>query len=173
MRPILFAVLMTLTVVGLTKGLCLAQSALEPADASADSQDIRPAKDPTLSQSPPGKRLIMAQNTTQKKSATNAKNQSSQTTKPKSNQIQTHTSDRRDHYQCLDYCVVVRQSCEGLATVQPDITISKIGSKQNSHWSRECQKIYKSCMNRCDSDENNVHWKRTKPHPNNKALLTA
>ena len=140
MRQVLFAVLITLTVVGLTEGLSLAQFALEPADLSTD-----------------GRSLVIAQSSAQKQSVKNA-----QKPQAKPNQITTPTSDRTAHYQCLEYCVVVRQSCEGLATIQPDVKISKIGSKQNSKWSGECQKIYNGCMKKCDHDENNIHWKRYK-----------
>jgi len=147
MRQIYFAVLIVLTVVGLTKGVGLAQSALDPVDLPTNSQDMR---------------LIMAQNTTHNTSTTNPKNQASQVVKPKSNPIKTPTSDRITHYQCLEYCVVVRQSCEGLAAIQPDVKIATIGSKQNSRWSGECQKIYNSCMKKCDTDENTIHWKRAK-----------
>ena len=162
MRQIYFAVLIALIIVGLTKEPGLAQSALDPVDLPTNSQDMRLIKDPTLSQAPPGKSLIMAQSTTQKTSATNAKSQASQVVKPKSNPITTPTSDRTTHYQCLEYCVVVRQSCEGLVAIQPDVKIATIGSKQNSRWSGECQKIYNSCMKKCDTDENTIHWKRAK-----------
>jgi len=147
MRQIYFAVLIALTVVDLTERPGLAQSALDPVDLPTNSQDMR---------------LIMTQNTTQKTSTTNPKNQASQVVKPKSNPIKTPTSDRITHYQCLEYCVVVRQSCEGLAAIQPDVKIATIGSKQNSRWSGECQKIYNSCMKKCDTDENTIHWKRAK-----------
>jgi hypothetical protein len=162
MSQIRFAVLITLTVVGLTEGLSLAQFVLKPTDLSTDAQEMRLSKDPTLSQSPVGKSLVIAQSTTQKQSVTNEKNRGKQTAQPKPDQIQTPTSDRMDHYQCVEHCAVVRQSCEGLATIQPDVKISTIGSEENNIWSSECHKIYQDCSNQCSIDENNVHWKRAK-----------
>jgi hypothetical protein len=162
MRQILLAVLITLTVVNLTEGRSLVHSPLEPADLSTDSQDIRLAKDSALSQSPVGKSLGMEQSPAQQKSGKNAKNQPDQPEKPKSKQTKMPTSDRTANYQCLEYCVVVRQSCEGLATVQPNVKISKIGSKENNIWSSECQKMHNSCMNKCDTDEKSINWKSFK-----------
>jgi len=162
MRHIHVTVLLTLIVVGLTAGLSLAQFALEPVDLSTDSQEIRLANDPTLSQSPVGKSLVMAQSTAQKQSVTNGTNPAKQAAKPKPDQIQTPTSDSMDHYQCVEHCAVVRQGCEGLATIQPDVKISTIGSEENNRWSRECHNIYTDCINQCSIDDNDVHWKRAK-----------
>ena len=48
MRQILFAVLITLTIVGLTEARGLAQSPLGPTDVSTDSQEMRLAKAPDV-----------------------------------------------------------------------------------------------------------------------------
>jgi hypothetical protein len=157
-----FAVLITLTVVGLSAGLSRAQVALELADLSTDSQEMRLANDPTLSQSPIGQSLVIAQNTTQKQSVKDGANPINQSEKSKFNQIQISTADSMAHYQCVEYCAVVRQSCEGLATIQPDVKISTIGSEENNRWSRECHNIYRDCADECGFDENSVHWKRAK-----------
>ena len=162
MRQILFAVLITLTIVNLTEARSLAQSPLEPTDLSTDSHNMWLAKDSELSQSPVGKSLGTAQSPAQQKSGKNAKNPPDQPEKPKSKQTKMPTSDRTANYQCIEYCIVVRQSCEGLATIQPDVKISKIGSKENNIWSSECQKIHNSCMNKCDTDEKNINWKNIK-----------
>jgi hypothetical protein len=162
MRPILFAVLITLIVVNLTEAHSQFQTNLEPTDVSTDSQNMRFAKDSGLSQSPVGKSFGMAQSPTQQKSGKNAKNLPDQPEKPKSKQTKMPTSDRTANYQCLEYCIVVRQSCEGLATIQPNVKISKIGSKENNIWSSECQKIHNSCMNKCDIDEKSINWKNVK-----------
>jgi hypothetical protein len=155
-----FAVLITLTVVGLTAGLSRAQFTLEPADVSTDSQEMKLAKDPTLSQSPIEQSLVIAQITSQKQSVKDERDPVNQPAKSKLNQIQTPTADSMDQYQCVEYCAVVRQSCEGLATIQPDTKISTIGSEENNKWSRECHNIYRDCVDECGFDENNVHWKR-------------
>ena len=155
-----FAVLITLTVVGLSTGLSRAQVALEPAALSTDSQEMRLANDPTLSQSLIGQSLIIAQSIAQRQSGKDGANPINQPEKSKFNQIQTPTADSMDHYQCVEYCAVVRQSCEGLAAIQPDVKISTIGSEENNKWSRECHNIYRDCVDECRFDENNVHWKR-------------
>jgi hypothetical protein len=162
MRQIRVAVLLTFTVVGLTAGLSLAQFAREPADVSTDAQAMRLAKDPTWSQRAVGQSLVMAQSTAQKPSVTHGTNPAKQSTKPRPNQMQTSTAESMDHYQCLEHCAGVRQSCEGLATIQPDVHIATIGSEENTQWSRDCQNIYKDCRNQCSIDENTVHWKRAK-----------
>ena len=170
MRQMRFAVLMTLTVVGLTAGPGLAQFTLEPADVSTDSQEMRLVKDAALSQSAVGQSLVMAQSTAQKNSVKNDKNPAAQAAKPKPekpakpkpDKTERQTSDRMAHYECLEYCVLVRQSCEGLATIQPDIKIAAIGSRENNKWSRECQKIYNGLMKKCNIDEKKIHWKRSK-----------
>jgi hypothetical protein len=163
-----FAVLITLTVVGLTAGLSRAQAALETVDLSTDSQEMRLANDPTLFQSFMGQSLVIAQSTAQKQSAKDGANPVNQPEKSKVNQIQTSTSDSMDHYQCVEHCAVVRQSCEGLATIQPDAKIATIGSEENNRWSRECHNIYRDCIDECSFDENNVHWKRANLPKNKK-----
>src|SRR5690349_908247 len=129
MRQIHVAVLLTLTVVSLTPRLNLAQSTLKPVDLSIDSQEMRLANNSTLPQRPFGTSLVMAQSTAQKQSVMNGTNSTKQTAKSNPNQIQTPTSDSMDHYQCMEHCAVVRQSCEGLATIQPDTQIATIGSE--------------------------------------------
>lgn len=162
MKQSLFVVFLTLAIVGFTEELSLAQFAPETVDLSTVSQAISLAKDPVLSQSPAKQRLVMAQNTTQKEPLKKEKNPPDKTQEPKQAQPTTPTSDRTAHYQCLEYCAVVRQSCEGLATIQPDVKIARIGSEENIKWSHGCQNVYDGCMKKCDFDEKEVHWKRAK-----------
>src|SRR5437879_13463528 len=69
-------------------------------------------------------------------------------------------SSRIDRYQCVEYCSVVRQSCDGKALIQPDKKIATIGSKENNQWSGACQSIYNACMKRCDFNESSISWRR-------------
>ena len=87
---------------------------------------------------------------------------------PKASKTVTPTSDRLDNYQCLEYCTVVGQSCYGLALIQPDAKIAKIGSKENSKWSGECQNIEDSCIDKCNTDDSSVHWEKAKKNKNGK-----
>jgi len=161
MRQSRFVVLVTLTVVGLSGGFGRAEVALAPMNVSVDSQEMRPAQVPTLSQSALGNSLIMAQSMIQTK-PDKPKDKPDKPKKDPSDQTVTQTSDRDDNYQCLEYCSVVRQSCEVLATRQPDPQIAKIGSKENNAWSRECQKIHNGCIDECNTDDSGVQWKKFK-----------
>jgi hypothetical protein len=71
-------------------------------------------------------------------------------------------SSRMDKYQCVEYCSVVRQSCDGKARIQPDEKIATIGSRENNQWSGACQSIYNACMRRCDTNESSISWRRSK-----------
>ena len=162
MRQSRCAVLITLVTVGLTAWLSPDTSALEPMDVPTASQESSLAQAPTLSPSAVGHYLIMAQNTEQRKAVKNEKNPADKTEKTKREKPEKPSSDRMANYQCLEYCVVVRQSCEGLATIQPDVKKATIGSKENNEWSRECQKIYYNCQNKCNTDGKKVSWERSK-----------
>ena len=161
MRQSRCAVLITLVTVSLTAWLSPDTSALEPTDVPTASQE-RLVHAPTLSPSAVGQYLLMAQNTEQKKAVKNEKNPADKTEKTKREKPERPTSDRMADYECLGYCVVVRQSCEGLATIQPDVKKATIGSKENNEWSRECQKIYNKCQKQCNTDEKKVSWERSK-----------
>ena len=154
MRQSRCAVLITLVTVGLSAWLSPETSALEPMDVPTALQESSLAQAPTLSPSAVGHYLIMAQNTEQGKAV--------KTEKTKREKPENPSADRMANYQCLEYCVVVRQSCEGLATIQPDVKKATIGSKENNEWSRECQKIYYNCQNKCNTDGKNVSWERSK-----------
>ena len=160
MRQIGFVVLITLTIVGFTGGLSRAEVTLAPPDFSIDSQAMVPAQVPVLSQGVIGKSFILAQNTPQPNANQPANKQGNSTVTP--------TSDRLDNYQCLEYCTVVGQSCYGLALIQPDAKIAKIGSKENSKWSGECQNIEDNCVDKCNTDKSSVPWKRAKKNNNKK-----
>ena len=169
MKQSLFVVFITLAVVGFTEELSLAQCAPETVELSTVSQAISLTQGPVLSQSPAKQSLVMAQNTTQKElnkkekdPLKKEKDPSDKTHETKPAQPTTPTSDRTAHYQCLEYCVVVRQSCESLASIQPDAKIARIGSEENSKWSHGCQNVYDGCMKKCDFDEKEVHWKKAK-----------
>lgn len=120
----------------------------------ADAQEMRLAQASGVSQHGMGNSLIMTQVMPQPKAEKKKEKKEEQST--------TRPSDRMDIYQCVEYCAVVRQSCEGLATIQPDTKIARIGSKESSKWSRECQKIYNGCQDQCDIDDSKVQWKRLK-----------
>jgi hypothetical protein len=161
MRQIRFVVLIIFTVVGVTGGFGRAEFARAPTNVSVDSQEMRPAQASALSQSAMGNSLIMAQSMPK---PDKPKDKPDKPKDKKSDQDVTQTSDRTDNYQCLEYCAVVRQSCEVLATIQPDPQIAKIGSKENNAWSRECQKIHNGCIDECNTDDSGVQWKRFKEH---------
>lgn len=168
MSQISFVVLITFMVVGLTGEFGRTEVALASTNVSVDAQEMRLAQAPALSQSAIGNSLIMAQSMIQTKpdkpkdKPDKSKDKLDKSKDRPSDQIVTQTSDRTDNYQCLEYCAVVRQSCQGLATIQPDAQIAKIGSKENNGWSRECQKIYNGCIDECNTDDSGVQWKKFK-----------
>jgi hypothetical protein len=157
MRQVLLAGLIPLIIVGVTAEFSLAQVTPKTADLSANAREIMPDLVFVPYQSLAAQTLVAAQKTTQKKSEKSAK----KLDKDKDRDKETKKSpDRVSNYKCIEYCAVVRQSCEELATIQPVSKKAEIGSKENNIWSRECQKIYSNCINRCNFNEEKVNWKR-------------
>ena len=152
MRQSRFVVLLTLTILGCMAGLSRAQVALASVEFASVAQDRRPTQASTLSQSALRQPLVLVQNSTPHKAQKPAQ-------KP-AEQPGTPTAERMEQYQCLEYCAIVRQSCEGLALIQPDRQIATIGSDANTQWSRACQEIHNECMEKCETDNSSVHWKR-------------
>lgn len=154
MRQSSCVVLLVLTVTGFMGGMSRAEFALAPTAISPNAEETRLAQASGVSQRGIGNSLLTAQNMPQTKAD---KDKDKDKDKPA-----THTSERTEIYQCVEYCAVVRQSCEGLATIQPDAKIARIGSKENSKWSRECQNIYDGCRYKCTINDSSIQWKRLK-----------
>jgi hypothetical protein len=178
MRQSRYTVLIPLVMVGLAVWFSPDAYALEPMGVTIVPREMRLVQAPAVSPQAVGQRLVIAQHTEQKKAVKNEKNPADKTEKmkpekpdklkpekpgkPKAEKPEKPSSDRMANYQCSEYCVVVRQSCEGLAVIQPNINISSIGSKENNEWSRECQNIYTDCLMKCNDDEKKVAWERSK-----------
>jgi hypothetical protein len=159
MRQVLLAVLISLFVMGVSAKQSLAQFTLGATDISPEMTSGVP--DPALTSSHllPEQILVVAQNTTKK----NEKRADDKNKDKNKDKEKKRIPDRVSNYKCVEYCAVVRQSCEGLARIQPVSKVSDIGSKENNEWSKKVQKIYTDCMNKCNFDEEKVHWKRFKP----------
>jgi hypothetical protein len=155
MRRVLLAVFMTLIVIGATAELSMAQFTPGTAGSSTDARASTPEPALASSQYLPGQTVVVAQNTTPKPSDKGKKPKDKSEDKEKKK-----IPNRASNYKCMEYCAVVRQSCEVLATVQPISRIADVGSKENNEWSKKVQKIYTECINKCDFDEDKVHWKR-------------
>ena len=161
MRQILFSILMTLIVVASAEVQSLAESTQKTVEATTDFQEIMPGQAPALNKSIVAESLVVAQNTSPQAPKNNPK-KDPQVTSPEV------PIDRIDTYQCIEYCAIVRQSCEGLAAIQPNVDIAKIGSNENYNFSRDCQKIYTGCTTQCDVDESKVNWQRAHPKKDKK-----
>jgi hypothetical protein len=163
MRQVPLAVFITLIFVVSTEGFSPAQFGSQTEYFATNAQEIISDQTSVLSQSIVGQYLVVAQKAAQKTSDKKEK----ETTKEKKtikekDKEEKGIPDRVSDYKCIEYCAVVRQSCEGLAFVQPVSEISSVGSKENNEWSRECQKIYNNCIRKCNFNANEVNWKRTK-----------
>ena len=153
MRQILFSILMTLIVVASAEVQSLAEGIQKTVQATTDFQEIMPGQAPALNKSIVAESLVVAQNTSPKD--------------PKDTSPEVPI-DRIDIYQCIEYCAIVRQSCEGLAAIQPNVNRATIGSNENYNFSRDCQKIYTGCTTQCDVDESKVNWRRAHPKKDKK-----
>jgi len=178
MRRLFFAGLVSVIVMASTANLVLTASVSEAGSLFPDVYEHIHDPLPWKEQGVVGEPIVVAQKTNWTKADRDDKNKADRNDKNKSDKGEKNkadkddknkpdkevrkTADRADSYKCLEYCSVVRQSCEGFATIQPITSVAVIGSSENNEWSRECQKVYVRCINKCDDDQEKVHWKRVK-----------
>lgn len=164
MRHNVLAVLMTCAVVGSTVTQRLADMTPQTVEAGTRSQDTTFVQVPTFYTSIVAENLVVAQNMPSLKPLDPPSKKPKDPKDPKDKDSSPPVSSETINiYECIEYCAIVRQSCDGLATIQPNVNTARIGSRENNNLSRDCHNIYTDCTKQCQVDDSQVNWKRGHP----------